>query len=147
MNGVEMRDRAVTAVWVVGLALAALVYLVGPDRFLETVFVEADHLAEAAQQALLLAGARAYDVVRALAIACFAIFFALSVIATGRGQPARGLLLIVSLLFLVLVWHEGPEATGHWLLAFLLAAAGAASMTRRLSSAPRMLAPRDKERF
>jgi hypothetical protein len=142
-----MRDRTVTVVWVVGLVLAALVYLIGPDRFLEDAFADADRLAEAAQLALLQAGARVYDVVRALAIACFAIFFALSVIAAGRGQPARGLLLIVSLLFLVLVWHEGPEATGHWLLAFLLAAVGAASMTRRLSGGPRMLAPRDKERF
>jgi hypothetical protein len=142
-----MRDRTVTVVWVVGLILAALIYLVGPDRFLENAFADADRLAEAAQIALLQAGARVYDVVRALAIACFAIFFALSVIAAGRGLPARGLLLIVSLLFLVLVWHEGPEATGHWLLAFLLAAAGAASMTRRLSGGPRMLAPRDRERF
>jgi len=142
-----MRDRTVTVVWVVGLLLAALVYLVGPDRFLENAFADADRLAGAAQLALLQAGARVYDVVRALAIACFGIFFALSVIAAGRGLPARGLLLIVSLLFLVLVWHEGPEATGHWLLAFILAAAGAASMTRRLSGGPRMLAPRDKERF
>jgi hypothetical protein len=142
-----MRDRTVTVVWVVGLILAALVYLVGPDRFLENAFADADRLAEAAQRALLQAGARVYDVVRALAIACFAIFFALSVIAAGRGQPARGLLLLVSLLFLVLVWHEGPEATGHWLLAFLLAAAGAASMTRRLSAGPPMLTPRGKDRF
>jgi hypothetical protein len=58
------------------------------------------------------------------------------------------MLLIVSLLFLVLVWHEGPEATGHWLLAFMLAAAGAASMTRRLSELPpRVLPPRQKERL
>jgi len=142
-----MRDRTVTVVWVVGLLLAALVYLVGPDRFLEDAFADADRLAEAAQLALLQAGARVYDVVRALAIACFAIFFALSVIAAGRGMPARGLLLIVSLLFLVLVWHEGPDATGHWLLAFLLAAAGAASLTRRLSSGPPMLTPRNKDRF
>ncbi len=56
--------------------------------------------------------------------------------ANGRGLPSRGLLLVVTLLFVVLVWHEGPEATGHWLLAFLLAAAAAASMTRRLMEAP-----------
>jgi len=99
------------------------------------------------QAALILAGARAYDVVRALAIACFGVFFALSVIAAGRGLPARSLLVVVTLLFLALVWHEGPEATGHWLLAFALAAAGATSMTRRLAEARPMLAPRGKERF
>jgi hypothetical protein len=143
-----MRDRTVAIVWVVGLGLAALVYLVGPDRFLENLFADADRLAEATQLALLRAGARAFDVVRALAIACFGIFFALSVVAAGRGQPARALLLIISLLFLVLVWHEGPDAAGHWLLAFLLSAAGAASMTRRLSEPPpRSLAPRQKERL
>jgi hypothetical protein len=143
-----MRDRSVAVVWAAGLGFAALIYLVGPDRFLENVFADADRLAGAAELALLQAGARAFDIVRALAIACFGIFFALSVVAAGRGQPARGMLLIVSLLFLVLVWHEGPEATGHWLLAFMLAAAGAASMTRRLSELPpRVLPPRQKERL
>jgi hypothetical protein len=142
-----MRDRSIAIVWAVGLLAAAIVYSVGPDRFLDDAFGVADRLEDAAQAALLLVGARAYDVVRALAIACFGVFFALSVIAAGRGLPARWLLVVVTLLFLTLVWHEGPEATGHWILAFALAAAGAASMTRRLADSRPVLTPRQKERF
>jgi hypothetical protein len=123
-------------VWVAGLTLAAIVYAVGPDRFLAAAFDLSDRIADAIQHALLAFGARAYDLLRALAIASFAIFFALSVIATGRGLPGRWLLFIVTLLFLLLVWHEGPEATGHWMLALVLAVAGAASMTRRLTEIP-----------
>jgi hypothetical protein len=142
-----MRDRTIRLVWGVGLVLALLVYAIGPDRFLENVFVDADRLADAVQDALLALGARAYDLVRALAIACFAVFFGLSIVAAGRGLPARWLLVGVTLLFLMLVWHDGPDATGHWLLAFVLAACGAASMTRRLSSPRMMLPPGDKERL
>jgi hypothetical protein len=142
-----MRDRTIGIVWAAGLVVAVLVYAVGPDRFLETVFIDADRMADALQDALRALGTRAYDLVRALAIACFAVFFGLSVVAAGRGLPARWLLVGVTLLFLMLVWHEGPEATGHWVLAFALAAAGAASMTRRLAGPRLMLPPGGKERL
>ena len=137
MAGQHVQNRTVAAVWAAGLTLAAIVYAIGPDAFLTAAFSAADRFADAVQSAAEHFGDRAYDGLRALAIACFAVFFVLSVIAAGRGLPTRWLLVVVTLLFLVLVWHEGPEATGHWLLAFLLAAAGAASMTRRLS-APRI---------
>jgi hypothetical protein len=142
-----MRDRTIGIVWGLGLVVAVLVYAIGPDRFLETVFIDADRLANALQDELRSLGARAYDLVRAAAIACFAVFFGLSGVAAGRGLPARWLLVGVTLLFLMLVWHEGPEATGHWLLALALAAAGAMSMTRRLAAPRMMLPPGGKERF
>lgn len=142
-----MRDKTVGLIWGVGLVVAVLVYAIGPDRFLQTMFIDADRLAAALQDQLQSLGARAYDLVRAAAIACFAVFFGLSVVAAGRGLPARWLLVAVTLLFLMLVWHEGPEATGHWLLAFALAAAGAASMTRRLTAPRLVLPPGGKERF
>jgi hypothetical protein len=147
MGNATMRDKTIGIVWGVGVLLAVLVYAVGPDRFLENVFIDADRLADALQDGLLALGARAFDLVRALAIACFAVFFGLSIVAAGRGLPARWLLVGVTLLFLMLVWHEGPAATGHWLLAFALAAAGAASMTRRLAGLPFTLPPGGKERF
>ncbi len=131
-----MQHRAVSIIWAAGLGVAVLVYLVGPDDFLAAAFAFADHLAGGLRDLVLRLGGRAYDLLRAFAIACFVVFFGLSIVANGRGLPSRGLLLVVTLLFVVLVWHEGPEATGHWLLAFLLAAAAAASMTRRLMEAP-----------
>jgi hypothetical protein len=142
-----MRDRTVAGIWATGLCLAAAVYLTGPDAFLEHAFALADRIGDSLALLLWNAGARVYDLVRALAIACFAVFVALSVIAAGRGRPVRWVLVIVTLLFFALVWHEGAESSGHWLLAFLLSAAGAMSMTRRLTEPPLLVPPRQEERF
>ncbi len=130
-----MRSRTVTIVWVVGLGLAALIYALGPDDALATLFTWADQAGAALQQAVAQLGGRAFDVLRALAVGCFAVFFVLCVIATGRGQSTLWLMLWVSLLFLLLVWHQGREATGHWTLAFLLSGAAALNVTRRLEGA------------
>ena len=128
----QVRSRTVTIVWVVGLALAALIYAIGPDDALDTLFAWADQAGIALQHAVAELGGRAFDVLRALAVGCFAVFFVLCVVATGRGQSTVWLMLWVSLLFLLLVWHQGREATGHWTLALLLSAAAALHVTRRL---------------
>ncbi len=131
-----MQSRTITLVWAAGLSLAALIYVVGPDHALDSLFGLADEAAQSIQQLVVLLGGRAFDILRALAIGCFAIFFILSVVAGGRGLPGRWQLLGVTVLFLLLVWHQGPEATGHWLLAFVLAAAAALNVTRRLGGPP-----------
>ncbi len=132
-----MGSRTVTIVWIVGLVLAALIYTLGPDDTLATLFAWADQAGAVLQQAVAELGGRAFDVLRALAVGCFAVFFALCVIATGRGQSTLWLMLWVSLLFLLLVWHQGREATGHWTLALLLSGAAALHVTRRLDG-PRL---------
>lgn len=127
-------QRTILIVWAAGLLLALAAYEIGPDDFVSAAFALIDQAAGTVQRVLHEMGMRAYDVVRALALGLFAIFFVLSIIAVQRGLPARWTLFVVTLLFLILVWHEGPEASGHWTLAFLLAATGAASVTRRLSA-------------
>jgi len=134
-----VQHRTIIIVWGAGMLLALAAYTIGPDHFVASTFALFDGLAAVVQSTLRDLGMRAYDVVRALALGLFAIFFILSLIAAGRGLPARGTLFIVTLLFLILVWHEGPEATGHWTLAFVLAASGAASVTRRLAATPSVL--------
>lgn len=134
--GPAVSQKTIAIVWIAGLLLALAAYEVGPDHFVAEAFGLFDRLAGSLQQVLLEMGMRAYDVLRALALGLFAIFFVLSLVAVQRGLPARWTLLTVTALFIILVWHEGPEATGHWTLAFLLAAMGAASVTRRLSSTP-----------
>jgi hypothetical protein len=129
-------QRTIVIVWIAGLLLALAAYEVGPDDFVTSAFALFDTAAAALQRLLRDLGMRAYDVLRALALGLFVIFFVLSLLAVQRGLPARWPLFAVTLLFLILVWHEGPEASGHWTLAFLLAATGAASVTRRLSSSP-----------
>jgi hypothetical protein len=134
-------QRTIIIVWIAGLLLAMAAYEVGPDDFVTAAFALIDTAAGSLQRVLRDLGMRAYDVVRALALGLFVIFFVLSLIAVQRGLPARWTLFVVTLLFLILVWHEGPEASGHWTLAFLLAATGAASITRRLSCPPPQALP------
>jgi O-antigen ligase len=73
--------------------------------------------------------------VRAIAIALFAVFLALGVMASQRGRGSG--LLGVTVLFLALVVVGGYESRLAWLAALIVAAAGALSMTRRLIDGPR----------
>jgi hypothetical protein len=133
-----VQNKTITIVWTAGLGLALLIYVAGPDQAIATLFRMVDASGNFIQHALVELSGRAFDVLRALAIGCFVIFFTLCIVASGRGLPVRWLLPVVCGLFLLLVWHEGPEATGHWVLAFVLSAAAAINVTRRLTdSRPR----------
>ena len=127
-----MQNRTVAAVWILGLALAALIYVLGPDDALARLSGWADQAGGFVTALADTLGGRALDILRAMAIGCFTVFFALSIVATGRGHPSVGLMLVVTVLFLLLVWHQGREAAGHWTLALLLAASAAMNVTRRL---------------
>ena len=127
------RDPIVLA-WVAGLALAALVYAVGPDRFLfrvlDTLHVLAWRLSEAVADLSVLA----LDLVRALAIGLFATFVVLAVAVARRGGRGRGALLLVSVLFLFLAGGgaDGASPNTRWTAALLLSGMGALVMTGRL---------------
>ncbi len=128
------RDPVLLA-WGLGLALAALVYAVGPDRFLfrvlDTLHVLAWRLSEAVADLSFLA----LDMVRALAIGLFATFVALAVTVARRGGRGRGALLLVTVLFLFLAGGGGPDGTSantRWTAALLLSGMGALVMTGRL---------------
>jgi hypothetical protein len=130
------RDPVLLA-WVVGLALAALVYLVGPDRFLfrlvDTAHVLAWRLGEAVADLSVLA----LDLVRALAIGLFATFVVLAVAVSRRGGRGRGALLLVTVLFLFLAGGAADSASPNtrWTAALLLSGMGALVMTGRLRQA------------
>lgn len=130
------RDPIVLA-WVAGLSLAALVYVVGPDRFVfhivDGLHVLAWRLSEAIDDLSLLA----LDLVRALAIGLFATFVVLAVAVARRGGRGRGALLLVTLLFVVLAGGgiDGAAPNARWTAALLLSGLGAAVMTGRLRQA------------
>lgn len=130
------RDPILLA-WILGLALAALVYIVGPDRFvfrvLDTLHVIAWRIGEAIEDLSLLT----FDVVRALAIGLYATFVVLALTVARRGGRARGALLLVSLLFLVLAGGgvDGAAPNARWTAALVLSGIGAAVMTGRLRQA------------
>lgn len=126
----------VAAVWIGGAALALLAYAVGPDRFVDEVqsgLGRAWLTLEDAVRSLTLA---AFDALRATAIGLFGVFVALALLTIRRGGRAKAALIVVSVLFAGLVWGasaETPASTTRWLLALLLGAAGALTMTRRVT--------------
>ncbi len=129
-----MRRDPVLFAWVAGLGLAALVYVVGPDRFLfrllDTLHVLGWQIGEFIADLSNLA----LDLVRALAIGLYATFLALGIAVARRGGRSRGALLIVSVLFFLLANGalEGSVPNARWMAALVLTGAGAAVMTARL---------------
>jgi hypothetical protein len=127
--------------WVVGLGLAALIFLVGPDRFMfrlmDTLHVLGWRLAEA----LAELSATAVDVVRALSIGLYVTFVGLGLAVARRGGRARLALVVVSLLFLMLAGDAGPGDQTRWLAALALSGIAASIMTGRLRQAGALARP------
>jgi hypothetical protein len=131
-------SRNVVAVaWLAGIALAALVYVAGPDHLVLALGNVAEStwlLLQDLARNLTLAS---FDLVRALAIGLFATFAVLTVLAVRRGHKGRSALIAVSAVFLLLVWDQGAYASpSRWIGALFLAAVGAVVMTARLTAAP-----------
>jgi hypothetical protein len=128
------RDPVLVA-WLAGLALAAVVFLVGPDHFLfrldDALHVLVWRIAEALEQL----SATALDAVRALAIGLYVTFMALAFAVQRRGGRARAAIVVVTLLYIVLVGYATPGDQTRWLAALALSGVGAAVMTGRLRHA------------
>ena len=132
-----MRRDPIALIWIGGLLLAAVLYLVGTDRFwfqvLNTLHLAAYWVSEIIAD---LSGLT-IELVRALALGVFATFVALSWLVARKGGAVRGTGLLVALLFLVLAGSGGNgvgDGAGgaRWAGALLVAGFGAAVMTRRL---------------
>ena len=129
----QRRDPVVVA-WVLGLGLAALAYAVGPQYFLFRVVdwfhFAAWRLGELIGDLSLVA----QNVVRALAIGLYATFVVLAVSVLRRGGRARGALIVVTVLFLILIGptEMATESNARWTAALALSVVGAVVMTGRL---------------
>ena len=133
-----MRRDIIGLVWLAGIVLTIALYATGPDRFLQAAFdsILQFHLLITAFLANFTI--QALELIRALAVGLFAVFVALAIIAARRGLRARAALVIVTAMFLALLYpvFDGYVLpTGRWFGAFLLAAVGALVMTRRLLTA------------
>lgn len=126
------RRDPVTIAWVAGLALAVLVYVVGPDHFLFRLENALHVLAWRLSELLSDLSDAAVQVVRALAIGLMATFLGLSVAVVRRGGRARAAVVVVVALFLILVGGSGPADQARWVAALALSGVGAAVMTGRL---------------
>ena len=133
-----MKRDPVSTVWVVGLVLAVLFYLLDPGRVAEQLGAFLSALASQIDYTFAQLTFAAADAVRAAALALFAVFVALCLLTIRRGGRGRAALLLVSAVFLALVaMGDAGPGERRWGAALLLAGAGALVMTRRVRSAPR----------
>ncbi|MDR3537676.1 MAG: hypothetical protein P4L71_14355 [Acetobacteraceae bacterium] len=139
-----MRRNTIGMIWIGGLVLAALLYVAGPDRFLNRCLDVLDAMNEAVHAIVVSLGAQANDVVHALALALLVVFVVLGLLASRRGVRAGWAMVVVPVAFLMLVWRPfsyGPAPIGRWLAALVLALVGAVAMTRRLIDPPPQSGP------
>ena len=137
-------DRKIIAlIWLGGIVLMAAIYAVGPQHFIavcEQFIADVMWWLGGLIDTLMV---RAFEVVRAAAIAMYVVFVVLALMAMQRGQRVGGMAVVVSVVFLLLVrtdWY-GPDT--RWFAAAVLTTVAAAVLTRRLIGAPRPRDPAD----
>lgn len=131
-----MSRNTVLLIWGFGALLALVLIFAGPnpvERMLQDAIAQM-------QSVIDRLDGPAMAVVRGLAIALFCVFLALCAVALRRGQPAFGIAIVVTVLFLLLAGHVFAWVIflnrPHWVLALLLALFAALTMTRRVLSVP-----------
>ncbi|HET6609296.1 MAG TPA: hypothetical protein VFG62_21665 [Rhodopila sp.] len=131
-------------IWVGGAVLAALLYAIGPDRFLDACLNLFDTIDAAFRHLAFILGAQAFSVIRALAIAFYLVFAVLSVLSSQRGTGGFGGLVVMTFIAALLVWRPystDPAPISHWLVTLALVLVGAATMTQRLVGPARRPVP------
>jgi hypothetical protein len=131
-----MDRRTIASIWVGGALLMVALYIIGPQHFIQACeqllsqfWSYLGDLIDALMQ-------RAFDAVRAAAIALFVVFIVLALMAGHRGIRSGGALFVVTLLFLLLVGTRWYDPATKWFSAAVLAGVGAAVMTGRLMRVP-----------
>ena len=134
-----MRRENILMIWIGGLVLAVLLYVIGPDRFFDVCMALIDGIDAAFHNLVAAMGAQTYGVIRAFAIAIYVVFSVLAFLASQRGHRGFGALVIVTAVFLILVWRPyavDPAPISRWVAALVLVVVGAVVMTRRLTASP-----------
>lgn len=123
--------------WAAGLALAAAVYVFGPERLVFNL-VDSLHLfGWWLSEVVAQLGGVMTEAVRALAIGLYVTFVALGLAVQQRGGAARSALFWVSVLFWLLAAgvigiDDGPS---RWVMALALVTVASVGMTARLRAA------------
>src|ERR1700740_450229 len=126
-------------IWAGGFVLAVALYLIGPDRFFDASLDAIDAITTTFHDLLAALGAKTYGLIRACAIAGYAVCAGLAILASQRGQRGIGALAVITAVTLVLVWRPYslyPAPLPRWLVVLALVLTGAVAMTRRLSVPP-----------
>lgn len=126
----------VVAIWVLGIVVALVAYQFGPNHLLATLADIIWRSTGLLEQWIFDLSHSAAEFVRAAAIGLYVVFVALSLLVIRQGGRAKGVLILVSLIFYLLVWSsEFSNARGF--AAFVLSGVGALVMTRRLTGPDR----------
>jgi hypothetical protein len=130
-------------IWAGGVVLMILIYLFGPQHFLTVVEQAISDSLRWVSDLIDTFMQRAFELVRAAAIALYVVFLVLGVLSMSRGVRAGGALFVVSVVFLLLVRTDWYEPGTKWLAALVLTAVAAAVQTQRLLHVPRPRKPGD----
>ena len=131
-----MRRESILIIWVSGFVLAVALYLIGPDRFFAACLELVDGIDASIRNIVATLGAQTYGAVRALALAIYVVFTVLAFLASHRGHRGIGAWIVVSGLFLILIWRPYdtyPAPISRWIVALGLVVAAAVIMTQRLT--------------
>jgi len=128
----------IAVIWATGALAALAAYLVGPEHLLNTLAALSDQVTVAVAMSLRDLSASAVNVVHALAVGLFVTFVGLALVAIRNGRKGRAALVVVSAVFVWLVWSGDAPSNQRWLAAFVLAGLGTLVMSSRLHGGERM---------
>ena len=131
-----MDRRTIGVIWLGGIVLAAAIYAIGPQDFLAWCEAIIRNFAQFIDNLVATLMWRAFELMRAAAIALFVVFLVLTILAMQRGMRMGGMLLVISIVFLLLVRTDWYDPGTKWFAAAVLAAVGAGIATKRLLHAP-----------
>ena len=131
-----MDRRSIGLIWVGGAVLMVVIYLIGPQHFLATCQQLISDAFWWLNDFVVALTQRAFEVVRAAAIALYVVSVVLAVLAIRRGLRAGGMMVVVTIVFLVLVRTDWYDEGTKWLAAAVLTAISAIVLTSRLMHPP-----------
>ncbi len=112
-----MGRSTIALVWLGGIVLTALIYVAGPGHFIFAVTSALSQAEWAVGNAIAYLSWRAFDLVRAAAIALFVVFLVLGILASQRGLGRGGGMVGISVLFVVLIalggYNPGSAGSPH----------------------------------
>jgi len=138
-KGHPLKRETIVMIWAAGAVLGFVIYVVGADRFLDAVFDFYDMIDVMIRNLLLMMGAQAYSLIRAMVIAFYLVFSVLAFLSAQRRLGGIGSWVGLTIVTLLLVWrpYDAPAPLTHWAVSLVLVLAGAVTLTQRLTGAGR----------
>jgi hypothetical protein len=131
-----MDRRTIASIWLGGVVLMVVLYIGGPQHVIELCQVYFAQFWSFIGDLIEALTQRAFDAVRAAAIALYVVFVVLALLAGHRGLRSGAALFVITLVFLMLVGTHWYEPGTKWFSAAVLAGVGAGMMTSRLMRPP-----------